>query len=505
MPHFATLENTKQYSKKFPEIKYNPLGQTNLSTSPAGFGSYRVHISVDEHSLALEHALLNGINLIDTSSNYADGGSEELIGAVIKNLVSEKRISREEIVVVSKVGYLQGQNFQLSQQLKQQNKSFPELVEYANGLEHCIHPDFIEDQLTRSLNRLQLKTIDVYLLHNPEYYLLWAHKQGMDLAQAQEEYYRRIEQAFMHLEIEVQNGRIRHYGISSNTFPVASNRYDFTSLEKVWDIAEGLSPSHNFRAVQMPMNLLEHQAITEKNQSKNKTVLEFAESKKLAVLVNRPLNAFSNNQLRRLVSLETNQSFDLNILQEKFSAIKKLELDFTDKILPSLKTDEDNQKNLAGYFSSGSYLSENWQKLGPYWQWIGSQAQFLTEQISYAVQLVNEIADNSDETIKWLDKYVELFNDLLGYMTLYYGDKTARDNNNLFQQIKTNNDNFKNNKSLQQLAVLSLTGTKSISCALVGMRRVQYVDNIINTLKSYESDIEGGFWVKLKQLEHLNL
>ena len=38
------------------------------------------------------------------------------------------------------------------------------------GCWHCLHPEFLQDQLTRSLDRLQLETLDVCLLHNPEYF-----------------------------------------------------------------------------------------------------------------------------------------------------------------------------------------------------------------------------------------------------------------------------------------------------------------------------------------------
>jgi aryl-alcohol dehydrogenase-like predicted oxidoreductase len=75
------------------------------------------------------------------------------------------------------------------------------VVEYADGLEHCIHPDFLDDQIGRSLERLGLDALDGYLIHNPEYYLGWAHKQGFDSERAAvQEYYRRIDQAFRHLE-----------------------------------------------------------------------------------------------------------------------------------------------------------------------------------------------------------------------------------------------------------------------------------------------------------------
>ncbi|MCK7516337.1 MAG: aldo/keto reductase [Ignavibacteriales bacterium] len=49
---------------------------------------------------------ISGINVIDTSSNYSDGGSEILVGKVLNKLISDNQLSRDEIIVVSKGGYL---------------------------------------------------------------------------------------------------------------------------------------------------------------------------------------------------------------------------------------------------------------------------------------------------------------------------------------------------------------------------------------------------------------
>ncbi|MEJ2749260.1 MAG: hypothetical protein P8183_15345, partial [Anaerolineae bacterium] len=111
------------------------------------------------------------------------------------------------------------------------------------------------------------------------------------LAEARQEYERRIKLAFAYLETEVGHGRIQYYGISSNTFPVPASDPKFTSLANVWAIAgemghrltrintdkaeEESAPSaksvdsasdHHFRVVQMPLNLLETGAVTEQNQ-----------------------------------------------------------------------------------------------------------------------------------------------------------------------------------------------------------------------------------------------
>jgi aryl-alcohol dehydrogenase-like predicted oxidoreductase len=296
----ATVQGTMKYAKRHSDITYRTIPHIGYQVSAAGFGCYRVDVAVQEHQQALEKALLSGINVIDTSANYADGGSEKLVGKILQELVLREQLQREEVVVVSKAGYLHGQNYQLSQERKAAARPFEDLVLYDEGLEHCIHPEFLAEQLTMSLDRLGLETIDCYLLHNPEYYLSWAKTQNLKKEMIKKEYLRRIKAAFIHLELEVAKGRISYYGISSNTFVRPEKHFEFTSLAQIWDIAEAISPQHHFRIIEFPCNLLETAGITEKNQPANKSLLEFAVEKGLGVLINRPLNAMQEGRLIRL-------------------------------------------------------------------------------------------------------------------------------------------------------------------------------------------------------------
>ena len=296
----ATQQGTMNYAVKYPHLSYEPLVPGGMHISSAGFGCYRVDVRRGEHEQALTCALLSGINLIDTSANYADGGSERLVGKVLGDLVLAGKIKREEVVVVSKVGYLQGENYSLSQERKAAGRPFPDLVLYDEGLEHCIHPEFLAEQLTRSLGRLGLERVDCYLLHNPEYYLNWAKGQKVPKAEARIEYLRRIRLAFLQLEAEVKAGRIQYYGISSNSFPHPSNHFDFTSLTEIWDIAQSISENHHFRVIQFPLNLFESAGVMENNQPDGKSIVEFAVTKGMGILTNRPLNAIQNGDLIRL-------------------------------------------------------------------------------------------------------------------------------------------------------------------------------------------------------------
>ena len=71
----ATTEATGELASRNAPLSYTPLGRTGLKASQAGFGGYRISTGVAHHQKALGLAIGSGINLIDTSANYADGGS----------------------------------------------------------------------------------------------------------------------------------------------------------------------------------------------------------------------------------------------------------------------------------------------------------------------------------------------------------------------------------------------------------------------------------------------
>ncbi len=298
----ASIEGTRRYAQRaidqgIAASAYRALGRTGLVTASLGFGGYRIDDRTPEHTAALEKALLGGVNLIDTSTNYTDGSSERCIGNVLA------RHRREELIVVSKVGYVQGQALARTRTHAQDGAAFPEMVKYMDGCWHCIHPEFLADQLERSLERLRVEKVDVYLLHNPEYFFTDAAKrhQHGSLAALREEFYDRIRRAFSHLEGEVRRGRIGFYGVSSNTFVVPEDDPEATSLDHMWTIAGEVAREHHFAVAQLPANLFESGAMLTQNcVTGNRTALEFAQEHDLAVLVNRPLNAFYRERLVRL-------------------------------------------------------------------------------------------------------------------------------------------------------------------------------------------------------------
>ena len=102
MPGAASAEGTRRYAQRaidqgIPASAYRGLGRTGLVNSSLGFGSYRMNDRAPEHTSALDKALLSGVNLVDTSTNYTDGSSESCIGNVLAGRQREQKGPRPAI------------------------------------------------------------------------------------------------------------------------------------------------------------------------------------------------------------------------------------------------------------------------------------------------------------------------------------------------------------------------------------------------------------------------
>lgn len=505
LPAMATSESTQQYFKRLsnkgiPEHAIRHFGRTDFKVSCIGFGGYRIHYNSIEHARALRYALLNGINLIDTSSNYTDGGSEMLIGNLLNEMFERGELHRDEVALVSKVGYVQGQNLELAQRVEAEGQPFPEMVKYMEGCWHCIHPDFLQDQLSRSRERLQLPAIDIYLLHNPEYFLSDLKKRGeKDVKVAREQYYLRIQKAFEWMEEKVAEGKIKAYGISSNTFPVAASDFEFTSLEKVIEIAEAVDSSNYFQVIQFPFNLYETGAALEKNQAGGcKTLLELAQEKNIATLVNRPLNAMANSGMVRLASFrETAPEEIAKNFGGQLYEVAELESQFQTN-LKSKMPQEIPAQHFDEIFGRAAQLGDalnafqNWQ----HWDHV-RQNILLPQTYSYGSYLNQKFSENA-EWQKWSESYSQAFSAFLDTITLHYENNAQIFSQKISDQLDSSSPDLKSSETLSQKALRVLTSTDGVHCVLLGMRRTPYVEDALMALKADRIELAENLLAKFK-------
>jgi aryl-alcohol dehydrogenase-like predicted oxidoreductase len=260
--------------------------------SRIGFGCYRLSRKSRDHYKALSHALGSGCNLIDTAVSYTNGESEKLIGEVLADHPDRYPF------IITKAGYVHGESLALLEELNRAGRAQEDLVRTSNGSLHSIHPDFLDSQIKLSCSRLQRSQLDGFLLHNPEYYFDQAGH-----AISQDEYYARIKKAFEFLEENVEQGRVRYYGISSNSFPFSTTYEKTTNLPRLLALAGEVSRNHHFKLIQFPFNLIENDAQKSHHEG-GFSLIETAQASGIVTLINRPLNANSGNGPIRLATYE---------------------------------------------------------------------------------------------------------------------------------------------------------------------------------------------------------
>lgn len=116
-------------------MNYVPFGATGVTVSEFCLGTMMFGDRCDqvEADRILSTAIEHGVNFIDTAAMYVNGGTETILGHILKG-------RREQLFVATKVNY--------------------------------IEPAIIRSSIDESLQRLQLDAVDLYLLHWP--------KPGMD-------------------------------------------------------------------------------------------------------------------------------------------------------------------------------------------------------------------------------------------------------------------------------------------------------------------------------------
>ncbi len=479
----ASSESTKNFISKYPDIKSKVLGKTGFEVSTCGFGCYRIDDGIPQHQKALEKALLSGINLIDTSSNYSDGGSEIIVGKVLNKLISENKIERENVVVVSKGGYLQGSNLKLGIERELSGKPFNDVVKCTQDLWHCISPDFLENQITLSLQRLNLNKIDVYLLHNPEYFLTYSIIS--DPERREREYYRRIKDAFIYLEKEVKRGRISYYGISSNTFAEKVTKQNFTSLEKIAAIANEILEQNHFAVVQFPMNLIENGGMNNLNQlNGTKTFLQFAGENNLGVLVNRPLNAISKNKLIRLADYPVTEDRNEQEIFSLIDDLNKQEFNLIEKYINYMGLSASEKKNVADCISISSIVKSNYKKFDSPGSFNEIKSKYLIPRANFAINEIGKNYPDDENIVRALRNYAVTTNILLDSIFSELAKKKNQENQVLHKTIDKFTNSEQQKLSLSQKAILLINSVPQVSATLVGMKSTNYVDDVQKSIKT---------------------
>jgi aryl-alcohol dehydrogenase-like predicted oxidoreductase len=281
---------------KLSSFPYRRLGKTEYMVSPICFGSLRLTPENEMYKESLRVALSHGINFVDSSGSYGDGASELLIGEVIKEKMQAGELLREQVVVSTKIGTIQGRGIADAAKRENLGNPFPDFIRINDQMSHCISPDYLEFQIGSSLRRLNIDYIDIVFIQSPEMLLANGYSKDEMLAA--------MKKAFQHLEVEVVKGRIKYYGVASSALLKKDIASDHIDLRDLHQVAQSIRPNHRFAAVQIPFNLFETYAFSDKNQ-KGKSLFEVAKELELGTVTCRPLTSHHRDKLHHFITFPT--------------------------------------------------------------------------------------------------------------------------------------------------------------------------------------------------------
>lgn len=260
----ATTSATRAYrdthEDDFADGFFRRLADVHVSS--VGVGTYLgepTDTVDDRYEEAIRTALEEGCNVIDTAINYRCQRSER----VVCRALEASDVDRDAVFVATKGGFLPFDGDQPADPAAYVREEYvePGILDPDDLVagSHCLDPDFLEDQLDRSLANLGLETIDCYYVHNPATQLRDRSREAV---------YDALESAFVRLERRVAAGDIDRYGVATwQAFRVPPEHPSSLSLPAVLERARAGAETAgaaetSFGVVQLPFNAAMPEAAT---------------------------------------------------------------------------------------------------------------------------------------------------------------------------------------------------------------------------------------------------
>jgi aryl-alcohol dehydrogenase-like predicted oxidoreductase len=296
---FASSEGTKKFrdnaiKKGKSYLHFKEFDDLILSS--IGMGTYLGDLS-KEDDIDIENALYesvksHAINVIDSAINYRAMKSEKSIGRSITRLVNDGIISRDEIFVSTKNGYITNDGdypmLDVWEYIQRMyiSTGIIKAEDISSGY-NVLNPAYIEKCIERSRFNLKLDTLDLVYIHNA--FESW----NQDVSK--NKFFDMLSKVFEVYEKFRSKNKIRYYGMATWTcFRVGEENKEYLSLDEVYNIAKSIGGvDHGFRFIQLPYNLAYSEALFLKNQNvgneKKLTILEAAKRLKIGVFSSVPL------------------------------------------------------------------------------------------------------------------------------------------------------------------------------------------------------------------------
>jgi aryl-alcohol dehydrogenase-like predicted oxidoreductase len=281
----------------------------------------------------------------------------------------------------------------------------------------------------------------------------------------------------------VAAGRIACYGVSSNTAVSRPDEPEATSLSAMLEAAEAAGGSgHHFQVLQLPLNLFEAGALLTANTGPGTrlTPLALAAERGIAVLANRPLNAFMDGRLIRLADFPASGEA-AGDPDESLRRLAALEAEFRTVIAPRISTQGGPPP--AEWFRWADQLGSGLAMQGIE-EWEEIESRMVTPAVAQMVLALDQGLQGpvAESWAAWRDRYLPELDGLLEAIAARALRRSQGQSDRVSRALAPHLPPARAGEPLSRKALSVLLSTPGLTAALLGMRRPEYVQDALEVL-----------------------
>jgi SagB-type dehydrogenase family enzyme len=298
-------------------LQFNDKWVSKIGAGLRGMSRYR-----NSNLKALGAILKSPINVFETSPDETDGEDEWLLGEALSMLSAMEPFDRKKLFVITRGGWVRGKNLRMIEALIKRGNLERKIHQLDTEIQLCVSQEYLKDQIERSIYRMGINSLDLFLLRVPIFF--------------EGDIFDEICDALKFLEEQYNAGKINSYGLS--LFELKNKVASFSDfpLEKLKNKLKG------FRALEVTGNFVNKQAFM--SEQGKESIIKRAKKLGLKVIVGNPFKAQIENKPVWLADYFVNSSWE-EAAKELLNKAKNLELEIQKTPLADNRTLEEAMRD----------------------------------------------------------------------------------------------------------------------------------------------------------------
>jgi len=334
------------------------------------------------------------------------------------------------------------------------------------------------------------------LVDRPERRYVQFRTEGLDHATSMMALREYLVESYTALHHDVTEGNLTDYGILSETLTMPHDAEGAVSLTDVLDIVRGtVGTTSLFTTVQLPMNLLEHGAITS-HVYDGRTVLQLCEELGIHVVVHRALDAIVDQSLIRLVSWPIPERLvHPDDIAARIHALEITEHDMANMVISSLSADASVREVILETFRIAGSLCTAWNGFDGLPHWRDVRKQHLTPRFEAMTRVAIRLREEGVDTTSFAS-FLDDLEDVLDDIDVLY----AIDENASLEELRVSIADelgLPLDTPLQHVALHAVRCTHGVHTVLVGARSHEQLHDVVVTTDLPITPIHESTWHRI--------